>query len=125
MTAIFISDRSTDSASAEKLETWLLEQGHERLLLDFDRKHDIPAGADWEQSLHQESRQCRAILVFLTPDWLTSKWCWAELAIIREKGKVVFVARLKPCASGVGRNMTLDVWRRYFGKKIVPGSELS
>jgi hypothetical protein len=100
MTAIFISHRCADSASAEKLEKWLVEQGHERHLLDFDWKHGIPAGADWAQSLHQESRRRQAILVFLTPDWLTSKWRWAELAIIREKRHAVFVVRLKPCVSG-------------------------
>lgn len=36
----------------------------------------------------------------LTPAWLESKWCSNELAIAREKGKAVFVARVKPCPGG-------------------------
>jgi hypothetical protein len=100
MTAIFISHRSTDDVAAKEIKAWLVEQGHERLFLDFDPEEGSPVGVDWEQKLHQELRRCQAILLVLTPDWLTSKWCWAELAIIREKRNAVFVVRLKPCVSG-------------------------
>ena len=100
MTAIFISHRSCDNAEADALKGWLAEQGHERLFLDFDPADGIPAGVDWEQRLYQELRRCQALLIVLTPAWLESKWCGNELAIAREKGKAVFVVRVKPCPAG-------------------------
>lgn len=100
MTAIFVSHRSSDNAEAHALKNWLGEQGHEQLFLDFDPADGIPAGVDWEQRLYQELRRCQALLIVLTPAWLESKWCGNELAIAREKGKAVFVVRVKPCPGG-------------------------
>jgi WD40 repeat protein len=100
MTAIFISHRSSDNAVAQKLKRWLAAEGHEQLFLDFDPADGIPAGVDWEQRLYKELRRCQAVLIVLTPAWLDSKWCSNELAIAREKGKAVFVARMSPCPSG-------------------------
>lgn len=100
MTAIFVSHRSADNAEAGELKDWLARQGHERLFLDFDPADGIPAGVDWEQRLYQELRRCQALLIVLTPAWLESKWCGSELAIAREKGKAVFVVRVKPCPGG-------------------------
>lgn len=100
MTAIFVSHRSADEAEAGELKDWLARQGHERLFLDFDPADGIPAGVDWEQRLYQELRRCQALLIVLTPAWLESKWCGSELAIAREKGKAVFVVRVKPCPGG-------------------------
>ena len=100
VTAIFISHRSCDNAEAEALKGWLAEKGHERLFLDFDPADGIPAGVDWEQRLYQELRRCQALLIVLTPAWLESKWCGNELAIAREKGKAVFVVRVKPGTDG-------------------------
>ena len=34
------------------------------------------------------------------PAWLASMWCRNELAIAREKGKAIFVVRVKPMAEG-------------------------
>lgn len=100
MTAIFVSHRSSDNAEAQALKDWLGAQGHEQLFLDFDPADGIPAGVDWEQRLYQELRRCQALLIVLTPAWLESMWCRNELAIAREKGKAVFIVRVKPCDTG-------------------------
>lgn len=100
MTAIFISHRSSDAEDASFLKDWLRGQGHQQLFLDFDPTDGIPAGVDWEQRLYRELRRCQAVLITLTPAWLESMWCRIELAIAREKGKAVFVARMRPCAGG-------------------------
>jgi hypothetical protein len=100
MTAIFVSHRSCDNGEAAALQRWLADKGHEQLFLDFDPADGIPAGVDWEQQLYQELRRCQALLIVLTPAWLTSIWCGKELAIAREKGKAIFVVRVKPCADG-------------------------
>ena len=55
---------------------------------------------DWEQRLYQELRRCQALLIVLTPAWLELKWCGNELAIAREKGKAVFVVRVRPVRGG-------------------------
>ncbi|MCW8088307.1 nSTAND1 domain-containing NTPase [Sabulicella glaciei] len=100
MTAIFISHRSTDNADAASLRDWLAAQGHKRLFLDFDPADGIPAGVDWEREIYRALRRSQAVLVVLTPDWLVSKWCFAELALAREQGKPVFVVRTKPTPGG-------------------------
>jgi hypothetical protein len=100
VTAIFISHRATDNVEAQELKDWLSRQGHEQLFLDFDPANGIPAGVDWEERLYQRLRRCQALLIVLTPAWLESIWCRNELAIAREKGKAIFVVRVKPCAAG-------------------------
>jgi lysozyme family protein len=100
VTAIFISHRSSDNAEAQSLKDWLRGEGHEQLFLDFDPADGIPAGVDWEQRLYRELRRCQAVLIALTPAWLDSIWCRNELAIAREKGKAIFVARVKDCKEG-------------------------
>jgi hypothetical protein len=100
MTAIFISHRSSDEAETRALRDWLSAQGHEQLFLDFDPEDGIPAGVDWEQRLYRELRRCQALLVVLTPAWLSSMWCRSELAIAREKGKAIFVVRVEHCPNG-------------------------
>ena len=100
MAAIFISHRSSDNADAFQLKRWLEDQGHKGIFLDFDPADGIPVGADWEQTIRHHLRQCQALLIILTPDWLTSNWCFAELALARDRDKAVFVVRTKPVQSG-------------------------
>lgn len=100
MSTIFISHRSSDNTEAKDLKAWLANEGHTELFLDFDPMDGLPAGVDWEQQLYRELRRCHALLIVLTPAWLESKWCSNELAIAREKGKAVFVVRVKPCSGG-------------------------
>lgn len=96
MTAIFISHRSLDAVIAAELKAWLAKQGHTQFFLDFDPVDGIPAGADWEQAIYQHLRKCQAILIVLTPDWLASRWCFAERTLASEQGKAVFVVKAKP-----------------------------
>jgi len=100
MAAIFISHRSSDNADATQLKHWLADQGYKHFFLDFDPADGIPAGVDWEQTIYHHLRQCQALLIVLTPDWLASKWCFAELTLAREQGKAVFVVRTKPLQGG-------------------------
>src|SRR6476661_1660731 len=97
MTAIFISHSSADRVAAEDMKRWLDAQGHTSLFLDFDVDSGIKAGSDWEQTLYQKLRQCQAVIALLTPDWIASKWCFAELVQAREGGKAIFLVKVKPC----------------------------
>jgi hypothetical protein len=97
MSAIFISHSNKDTADVAAMATWLLNQGHKSYFIDYDEKSGINAGTDWEQVLYQRLRQCQAIVAMVTPDWLESKWCFAEMIQAREKGKPIFPVIVKPC----------------------------
>jgi WD40 repeat protein len=99
MSAIFISHSSADNTAAGGLKAWLEAQGHTSVFLDVDREAGINAGANWEQTLYRQLRQCQAVIALLTPDWLASKWCFAELVQARERGKAIFVVKVRPCES--------------------------
>jgi len=100
MTAIFISHSSADNAAAAEMKAWLEAQGHTSLFLDFDPEAGIKGGSGWEQTLYQQLRQCQAVIALLTPSWLASKWCFAELVQARERGKAIFPVKVEPCAAG-------------------------
>jgi TIR domain-containing protein len=97
MSAIFISHSSKDNADANVMAAWLTEQGHTSYFIDYDEQGGINAGADWEQALYRQLRQCQAVIALITPDWLESKWCFAEMIQVREKGKPIFPVITKPC----------------------------
>ena len=100
MTAIFISHSSADNAAAAEMKAWLEAQGHTSLFLDFDPEAGIKGGSGWEQTLYQQLRQCQAVIALLTPSWLASKWCFAELVQARERGKAIFPVKVQPCEAG-------------------------
>jgi hypothetical protein len=97
MSAIFLSHSSRNNPAAAAMREWLTAQGHTSLFLDFDPEQGIPAGSHWEQILYQKLRQCQGVIALLTPDWLASKWCFAETVQAREKGKAIFPVKLEPC----------------------------
>jgi hypothetical protein len=75
---------------------------HDRVFLDFDPEAGIKGGSGWEQTLYRQLRQCQAVIALLTPNWLASKWCFAELVQARERGKAIFPVKVRPCeARGV------------------------
>src|SRR5262245_1338925 len=100
MTAIFISHSSADNTAAAEMKRWLEAQGHTSLFLDFDPEAGIKGGSGWEQTLYQKLRQCQAVIALLTPNWLASKWCFAELVQARERGKAIFPVKVQPCDAG-------------------------
>jgi hypothetical protein len=101
MTAIFISHSSKDKAPALALEKRLQERGH-AVFLDFDPDAGIRAGSDWEQTLYRRLRQCRVVIPLLTPHWLRSKWCFAEVVQARSAGKTLIPLKIAECdSSGV------------------------
>lgn len=96
MTAIFISHSSADNDAAAEIKRWLEAQGHSSLFLDFDPDAGIRAGANWEQTLYRHLRQCQAVIALVSPAWLASRWCFAELVQARERGKPVYVVKIAP-----------------------------
>jgi len=87
---IFISHSSDDREQAARLLTWLHSQGFVSTFLDFDKRHGVRAGADWERTLYRELSSADAVILILTRNWFASKWCFAEFAQARALGKAIF-----------------------------------
>jgi WD40 repeat protein len=90
MARVFISHSSRDNEPAARIKTWLAEQGFETPFLDYDKHAGIPPGADWEKTLYREIECCEAVVIIQTPNWLESKWCFAEFTQARALGKSIF-----------------------------------
>jgi WD40 repeat protein len=91
MARIFISHSSRDDEAAARMKAWLASQGFEITFLDFDKTTGIPPGADWEKTLYREVEQSQAVIIIQTPNWLASKWCFAEFTQARALGKAIFL----------------------------------
>jgi WD40 repeat protein len=89
MPAIFVSHSSQDKKIADEVKEFLMQQGFERVFLDFDKTTGIGAGENWEKRLYEELSRCHALVLILTPNWLESKWCFVEFAQARALGKII------------------------------------
>ena len=96
MPAIFISHSSLDRQVADDIKKTLDRLGFEQVFLDFDKVTGIDAGENWEKRLYEELSRCHAVILMLTPNWLTAKWCFAELTQARALGKVILPVVCKP-----------------------------
>jgi formylglycine-generating enzyme required for sulfatase activity len=96
MPAIFISHSSLDPREADDIKASLMRLGFERVFLDFDKVTGIGAGEHWEKRLYEELSRCHAVILVLTPNWLDSKWCFAELTMARALGKIIIPVICKP-----------------------------
>src|SRR5262252_6804246 len=96
MARIFISHSSLDNEPAVQMKAWLASEGFESSFLDKDKTTGIPPGADWERTLYREVEQSQAVIIIQTPNWLASKWCFAEFTQSRALGKAIFPAIVAP-----------------------------
>jgi WD40 repeat protein len=96
MARIFISHSSADNDQAAQMKAWLASAGFESAFLDKDKATGIPPGADWERTLYREVEQSEAVIIIQTPNWLASKWCFAEFTQARALGKAIFPAIVAP-----------------------------
>ena len=96
MARVFISHASRDAGAAQDLFAWLNSQGFDRGFLDIDTDRGIPPGAKWEQMLYDELERAQAVILLLTRNWFDSKWCFAEFAQARSRGKAIFPVIVGP-----------------------------
>jgi hypothetical protein len=96
MARIFISHSSADNDQAAQMKAWLASAGFESAFLDKDKTTGIPPGADWERTLYREVERSQAVIIIQTPNWLASKWCFAEFTQARALGKAIFPAIVAP-----------------------------
>lgn len=90
MARIFISHSNMDNAQAADFMTWLRGKGFTELFLDFDKHSGIQPGANWEKTLYRQMEIAQAVIIMVTPNWMASKWCFAEFVQARALGKEIF-----------------------------------
>ena len=96
MPAIFVSHSSEDRLLSAEMMAVLEQLGIERVFLDFDKMSGIGVGESWEKRLYHEIMRCHAVILILTPAWLRSKWCFAEMTQARALGKVLLPVICQP-----------------------------
>lgn len=86
MARIFISYSTSDPEPAAKIKVWLEDHGFEAPFIDVE----IAPGADWERDLYHQLERSLGVVLMVTPNWLASKWCFAEFTQARALGKPIF-----------------------------------
>ena len=89
---VFISHSSADKTWAEKIYQWLSEDRHQ-VFLDSDPHDGIPVGDDWEPKLYERLRWADAVICVVTPSYLESVWCAAEIGAARALGSELLPVR--------------------------------
>src|SRR5262245_57943614 len=96
MSAVFVSHSSHDNDWARRVLTWLTDLNHHSVFVDFDEYVGIRAGGVWEQTVYRKLRDCSAVICLVSPDWVSSKWCFAEITQARALGKLVIPLVIRP-----------------------------
>ncbi len=100
MSAIFISHSSKDNEVAIELANHLALQHHHSVFLDLDPEKGIVAGQSWERTLYRKLRACKAVIALCTDNYLSSHWCFAEIALARMEGKHIIALQVDPLSEG-------------------------
>jgi WD40 repeat protein len=95
----FISHSTLDKKAALDLQERLRDRGYacEQQFLDSDQRSGIKLGEKWEKVIYDNLRDCRALIVLCSPNWLQSKWCFAELTSAKMTGKQIFPVVIADC----------------------------
>lgn len=82
---VFLSYATPDKALAREVFSWLRDAGHD-VFFDRDQRRGIELGEDWKQRLYRELRRVDAVVALVTPRYVDSTWCTAEVAIADSRG---------------------------------------
>nr|WP_067538639.1 toll/interleukin-1 receptor domain-containing protein [Nocardia crassostreae] len=90
---MFISHSSADREWAQEIRRWLIAEGHE-VFLDLHPVDGLVVGEEWEPRLHERLRWADAVVCVITPAFLQSVWCAAELSIAKERSSRLLPVRV-------------------------------
>ncbi|MFN8418213.1 MAG: toll/interleukin-1 receptor domain-containing protein [Anaerolineae bacterium] len=97
---LFVSYSRSDRIAVDKLYADLQRRGYV-LWMDVD-EHGITAGEDWRRDLVESMSKAQAVIACVSPDFLKSPNCRAEIEQAQREGKPIFpviVRRLDPEAT--------------------------
>jgi len=89
---VFISHAGADLGWADEIRQWLSEDGHQ-VFLDSDKEYGIAAGDEWRPRLYERLRWADAVICVVTPPYLTSPWCAAEIGAAQALGSEILPVR--------------------------------
>jgi WD40 repeat protein len=90
---VFISHTGADVEWAEQICRWLHEDGH-NVFLDVDKRDGVSPGDDWEALLYERLHWADAVVCVVTPAYLQSVWCAAEIGAARALGSELLPVRV-------------------------------
>jgi hypothetical protein len=95
---VYVSHASADNGWADKIQVWLVEDGHNVFL---PGRHDgIVDGDDWEQRLYERLRWADAVVCLVTKPYVESVWCAAEIGAARALGIELLPVRIDSGGEG-------------------------
>ncbi|MGH3696335.1 MAG: TIR domain-containing protein [Pseudonocardiaceae bacterium] len=97
MARVVISHSSKDRQCAAQLCQWLRDENHD-VFLDQDVRDGLVVGEDWAQRLHERLRWADAVVCVVTPAYVASTWCSAEVGIAVSQGSRLLPVRATPKA---------------------------
>jgi WD40 repeat protein len=110
MASIFLSHSSHNDDRADEIKRWLAANGWDDVFLDRDPERGIVAGQRWKEALQKAAHQCEVVVALISPEWLASAWCKAEIDAARLMGKKVIVALIGVDKSKVPLELADEQW---------------
>jgi tetratricopeptide (TPR) repeat protein len=101
MARIFISHSSKNTDWVLRIKNWLEENGWPDFFLDLDPERGIKAGERWRAALQKAAYRCEVVLALVSPEWLASVHCKAEIDNARLLNKKIIAALIAPIAPEV------------------------
>jgi formylglycine-generating enzyme required for sulfatase activity len=93
---IFLSHSSGNNAEAIAIRDWMVAQGWNDVFLDLDPERGLKAGERWQEALKRAADRCETVIFLISPEWVESKWCLAELLLAKNLNKRIFPVIVKP-----------------------------
>jgi WD40 repeat protein len=89
---VFISHTGADIGWAQQIHGWLSEDQHS-VFLDVDQHDGVRAGEEWRPRLYERLRWADAVICVVTPAYLESAWCAAEIGAAQALGIEILPVR--------------------------------
>ncbi len=96
MARVYISCAEQDRDLSARIKDWLRFQDYEPVNLHDNSHVETSNMAQWHREYAQTLEQCDLVILVLTPDWVSSKWSFAEFTEAYSIGKTIFAVIEKP-----------------------------
>ncbi|MGH1351962.1 MAG: toll/interleukin-1 receptor domain-containing protein, partial [Methyloligellaceae bacterium] len=87
MARVYISCAEQDRDLSARIKDWLRFQDYEPVNLHDNSNVETSNMAQWHREYAQTLEQCDLVILVLTPDWVNSKWSFAEFTEAYSIGK--------------------------------------
>ena len=85
MAKVYVSSSDKDLDASSRIKDWLRFQDYEPVELSEEaNKGNL---SQWHREIAQSLEYCDLVILVLTPEWIESKWCFAEFTNAYSKGK--------------------------------------